>query len=180
MCEINRRSYYYHLSECSGNGMCVNNTCVCYTGWTDITDFSVQPGLDCDINLYVLYYLGIISGIVSGIAAIAYIKYIISNNFMHDFDKNEKTFTICLFIFNVSIVGLSFTRPCSLHQSGNCTNLLLIGKDPGSTVGAAICLLFLNIGISAYIAKCMDILSKFNHVVSTQAQKSIIDTIAAG
>lgn len=29
---------------CSGNGVCVNNSCVCYAGWMSLGNFAVIPG----------------------------------------------------------------------------------------------------------------------------------------
>ncbi len=36
---------------CSGNGECINGTCVCFEGWTGLSDFINAEGYDCQINI---------------------------------------------------------------------------------------------------------------------------------
>jgi len=35
---------------CSGNGDCINGTCVCYAGWSGNGDWARTKGLDCQVN----------------------------------------------------------------------------------------------------------------------------------
>lgn len=174
-------SKYYHTSSCSGHGNCLNNSCVCSIGWTDIADFAVQSGFDCDINLNALFYLGIVGGVISGIVAIVYIKYIITNYLVRDFDSNELMFIVCLLIFNCATVMLTVFRPCTFrHDAVACYRSQSIGINPMNTIFFAILMFCLNLGYNSYLSKCLEFLSKFNHVISPQAQLNILNTIAIG
>ena len=43
---------------CSGNGQCVNDFCVCNSGWTSYADWEINNGYDCDINILSIRLLG--------------------------------------------------------------------------------------------------------------------------
>lgn len=47
-------SYFSILGACSGHGQCINNTCVCNSGWTGKSDFINADGIDCQINTKVV------------------------------------------------------------------------------------------------------------------------------
>ena len=46
-------------SICSGHGVCVNDQCICDSGWTFRNDFSWKQHYDCDQNIMSAKILGL-------------------------------------------------------------------------------------------------------------------------
>jgi len=69
--------FFFHLSslECSGHGLCVDGTCVCFDGFSGSSHFISFEGLDCHINtrveqgLWVWFLLMISIGAVKSVPA---------------------------------------------------------------------------------------------------------------
>jgi hypothetical protein len=54
--------------QCSGNGICIHDRCLCHAGWTSLADMALGEGYDCDININVVKYWSLVNAPLSTIA----------------------------------------------------------------------------------------------------------------
>lgn len=61
---------------CSGNGDCLSGFCECYDNWKSTGDYSIVPGLDCDVNISVTRGLAMVSIFTGAVSMLIIGRYI--------------------------------------------------------------------------------------------------------
>ena len=95
------RHYGFADAVCSGNGICVENRCVCHNGWTSMADMQLIHEYDCDINILTIKSLAIIATILS-ILCLCYLLYNLFHLRKHPRDAKIS----CIYSFIVSNIGI--------------------------------------------------------------------------
>lgn len=181
MCDHPESKYFYFV-PCSGHGQCINSQCVCDVGWTGSADFEIKAGLDCDINVNVILYLGIVSVIIGCVACLIYFRCFLKYLIYHQLDRREFEFIFNFLISNVvSVVGISSViKPCLLSNTYyNCTDFNATSNGHGLTNIIALSLGVMNTNycLFMYLLVCLRVLDRFNNVLSIESTQKIQDLV---
>lgn len=154
------------------NGYCVNNTCVCYEGWTGIGDFNWNQGSSCVINKKCVYIASWISIALNIIVILLYSVFLVSR-LNEKFTLTTKTnWFIIMFICEAISIGL-YNASAVVDEVG-----LVPGKTVWVTVVLSLGWLYALFGFLLYLSISFDYMKRVSRMMSAEYRSSVETSLA--
>ena len=153
----------YDLSNipiCSNHGICISNNCFCNEGWTGLSRYHIETGLDCDINIFSMKIISgfnlILSICILFVSIILFFIKILPRGF-HLKSQGKTIISFVLAIFGIFLISLArFNDP----KTG------FIGKSIIASIGYIITLNSLSFGFLMLIIRLIKYLKGYSRLMS--------------